>query len=354
MSTNSRFHDLKQEIIETNKCTGCGACIAICPVQCLSLNELEPYMLPADSKEMKQPCIDCGLCHEFCPRVEITNQFSQGSSTILNRGNVFTAQTTDEQLRGKCQDGGVVTSILKYLFSEDLIDGAVVSKFDSSWKPIPVIVQGIEDLEGSSGTRYSVSPNLSVLSPRYLERKLALPYDNINGLRLAFVGTPCQISAIRKMQSHSVKAPIFPSNLIKITIGLFCMENFDHEGLVKEFTNTKLGIRDEQIRKMDISKGKLFVYTDDEPKVTPIKDLNSYARNACHYCKDFSNALADISVGSVGSQGGWSTVVIRTEIGEKAFTQARIKGYIEVDSVRHETIAAIQRLENIKNKKAKA
>ena len=49
----------------------------------------------------------------------------------------------------------------------------------------------------------------------------------------------------------------------------------------------------------------------------PIKEVAPMARKGCHYCLDYTSYFADISVGSVGSDDGWSTVFVRTERGEK-------------------------------------
>ena len=213
MNLESKFYALKQEIINTHLCTGCGGCIAVCPAQCLQMENIIPSMLPEDFKEIQMNCTNCTLCYNFCPRIDLHNEFISEIEGTLNRGNVIAAQTLDESVKTQCQDGGVVTTLLKCLFEEHLIDGAVVSKYDSSWKPIPTIIKSAEELKGSSGTRYSVSPNLSVLKPKTLMELIIPPFNDINKLRLAFIGTPCQILAIRKMQMHPVNAPIYPSNI---------------------------------------------------------------------------------------------------------------------------------------------
>ena len=52
--------------IDVEKCTGCGACVEICPTEALS-----PYN---DDKTVidKNACIDCGVCEDECP-VEALN-----------------------------------------------------------------------------------------------------------------------------------------------------------------------------------------------------------------------------------------------------------------------------------------
>ena len=43
-----------------NKCDFCGACVSVCPVDCIELNE-------ADISIVHEICIDCNLCAYICP-----------------------------------------------------------------------------------------------------------------------------------------------------------------------------------------------------------------------------------------------------------------------------------------------
>ncbi len=46
--------------IDEDKCTGCGACIQICPVNALSMQH-DKAVVDEDT------CIDCGACIPECP-----------------------------------------------------------------------------------------------------------------------------------------------------------------------------------------------------------------------------------------------------------------------------------------------
>jgi len=46
--------------IDTDKCTGCGACVECCPTDSLSMND-DKADVNADN------CIDCGVCVDECP-----------------------------------------------------------------------------------------------------------------------------------------------------------------------------------------------------------------------------------------------------------------------------------------------
>jgi coenzyme F420 hydrogenase subunit beta len=85
----------------------------------------------------------------------------------------------------------------------------------------------------------------------------------------------------------------------------------------------KRGISLQDLAKIDIIRGKLYLY--DEAGATlleePIRDFHGAALKGCDECADFLGVAADISVGSVGSADGYSSVLIWTEAGQRAFQQ---------------------------------
>jgi coenzyme F420 hydrogenase subunit beta len=48
-----------------------------------------------------------------------------------------------------------------------------------------------------------------------------------------------------------------------------------------------------------------------------VSELGGLVREGCDYCGDLVSRLADISIGSVGSPEGFSTVIVRSRRGEK-------------------------------------
>ena len=52
-------------------------------------------------------------------------------------------------------------------------------------------------------------------------------------------------------------------------------------------------------------------------------------RKNCNICVELTSETSDISIGSIGSQDGWSTVIIRTEKGEEIINGAIEEKFIE-------------------------
>jgi coenzyme F420 hydrogenase subunit beta len=65
-------------------------------------------------------------------------------------------------------------------------------------------------------------------------------------------------------------------------------------------------------------------------KEIPLNTLYDKAiRNACFACSDYTASFADISIGNVGSEGDWKTIIIRTDRGKQIFDLAISNGILE-------------------------
>ena len=175
------------------------------------------------------------------------------------------------------------------------------------WRPEPFLIKNKEDILLSAGTKYVNNPNLQLLNE-----------NELTGKKIAVVGVPCQMQALLKSKIYDIG---FSSlNNIEYRIGIFCMESFSYESLLN--ICKKLDIDINNAKKMDINKGKFFVYTKkgDELNI-PIKEISHLAREDCEICYDLTSESADISIGSIGSPSGWNTVLIRTEKGKELYNE---------------------------------
>jgi glutamate synthase (NADPH/NADH) small chain len=313
-------------IKNSNLCCGCGLCVSICPVNAISYSN-DTFDIDEDL------CINCGLCYLCCPRSFFPDSLKRLKENhdpnikYLKEFNyyrdIFTAQTTDERIRPIAQDGGVVSTLIKMAFEQDLIDAVLaVTVGDEPLKPLPILIKSKEDLLKTAGTKYANTPLLKI-------------FDEAKQFkRIAVVGTPCILKALKKISFYPFNKPFY--NNIVLKIGLFCMESFNYEKIV-ELLKTEFRIYPSEVKKMDINKGRFIVY-DQNSRITevPIKKIKKYGRFGCFFCDDLTSEHADISVGSIGSDRGWSTVITRTKEGLDFFQNALdlnklIKNDIKID-----------------------
>jgi coenzyme F420 hydrogenase subunit beta len=318
------FKEALEEVILAEKCMGCAACVAVCPPSCLEYVEGKPKLI--------KECQSCSICAFICPRYEFAWPVLEESVFGRQRKpeeefgvyrRIVIAQANDDKILKSCQDGGVVTALLTYALENGIIDGAAVSGVsqDKPFYPVPRLVTTPEEVLECAGTRYTYSPNLLAFREGI----------NQNRKRLAFVGLPCQIQALRKIEGTLLEYV----NPLKFAIGLLCTESFTYKGLMEKHFQGELGVNLGDIQKINIKAKVLVTTKSGEVKVISLKEAKQYTRKSCTICTDFSAELADISVGGLGLNG-WTFTILRTKKGEELFDGTVRKGFIKTRPVEEE------------------
>ena len=94
---------IKEKIIITNNCTGCGICSEICPQQLISIerNKLGFY----EYKINHSKCINCGACLKVC------GQANKIKTYKIKEHNLYFAFSTNKDLLMGSTSGGICTTI---------------------------------------------------------------------------------------------------------------------------------------------------------------------------------------------------------------------------------------------------
>ena len=104
--------------------------------------------------------------------------------------------------------------------------------------------------------------------------------------------------------------------------GLFCTESFDYEKLIAGKLKSEYALEPMKVCRIDV-KGKLEITLNDGTQyVIPLNELQDTVRPGCSVCTDFTALKADISAGSVGSPDGYTTLVVRTLVGQHVLESA--------------------------------
>ncbi len=309
------FNDLINEVTTPGYCISCGACVASCPFVCLTMEGGIPVL--------KKACVNCGICYGECPQVIDSRQLEQ---------KIFGRKASDEEVFGvyqqalsiearssdikaRAQDGGAVTALLASLIEGGFIDGAIVMGVGPlPWQPTPRVAMARNELIECAGTKYA-------MGPLFLGLRDAVDLHYCS--RVAVVGTPCQITASRRMQLSELTNRRLGGTIV-LHLGLFCEHAFEYEKFFRGIIQTQLRTPLTEVVKFDIKRGRFIIYRRHKPRrELALEAVQRYVCQSCKVCMDFAAELADISVGSDGSPIGRSTVLIRTQTGSEAFDIAR-------------------------------
>ena len=224
---------------------------------------------------------------------------------------------------------GVVTALLLHMLERGRIDGALVSRRDSAFSRQPLVATTREEIISAAGSQFAGASHLEQLGGQYTTYTPSISaVKGLAGQRLrkvAMVGTPCQINTVRKMQCLS----IVPSDAIVFTVGLFCMENFSFGERSRGKLEKRLGISFERVVKLNIKEEFLITLDDGGVFSVPLGELEELARPACLACTEFANDYADVSLGGLGSPEGYTTTLVRSDLGRRMYGEALAAGCLE-------------------------
>jgi coenzyme F420 hydrogenase subunit beta len=325
------FTDLEEDVIGAGTCGRCGGCVSFCSATRIGALTLGENGFPCYAD--KDRCLECGLCYMVCPQThpmkeELDDKFSW-RPPIGNYIDVFSARSPHADVRERATDGGVVTSLLIHMLGRGLIDGAAVSVSAGPLLRRASVATSRDELLQAAGSHFAEQPHLEEVGKGYTTYvpvvRSVLEIAPKQMRKLAVVGTPCQINAIRKMQVLK----IVPSDIVEFTIGLFCMECFEVGNLVERAFVKDRGIVVADIAKVNVKEDFMLTLASGDTVHIPLEEVAEIARPACLACRLFANDYADISVGGLGSPDGYTTVMIRTIKGKEIFADALRRGEIE-------------------------
>lgn len=159
-------------------CCGCGACVAACQRHCLQMKQ--------DNNGWSRPvlslraCNDCGLCESVCPVLAPKTAGEQSE-------DVFAAKAKSKSILVKSSSGGVFATLAHHIIEQQGV--VCAARFALPTKLVHDFCTKKEDLSDYMGSKYLQSD----MTDCYLKTKNYL----LQGVKVLFVGTPCQVMALK-------------------------------------------------------------------------------------------------------------------------------------------------------------
>ena len=275
----------------SKECTGCGACVNVCPKKCIRMEKNKEHFYEA--RLNKKECINCNMCNLVCP--------VQTKKSLKYEKEQYILQLKDTNILKKCASGGAFYGIASYFIKNG---GIVYGVSTNSNKSLEYTrVENKDDLLKLIGSKY--------YQCLITENDYAKIINDSKNKKVLVSGTPCQMSAIKNMKA------INQDNVY--TLEIIC-QGTPNEFIVKKYYEAKEKKKNKRIkehifRSKDKYVGKNYLnkYIFDDNSIEYLigeKDelslafqRNIFLRNSCYKCK-YTNKdrVSDFVVGDYWKQ----------------------------------------------------
>ncbi|MEN6292832.1 MAG: Coenzyme F420 hydrogenase/dehydrogenase, beta subunit C-terminal domain [Methanobacterium sp.] len=297
---NSISQENISSIAHDGLCTGCGICVAICPVSAIKMeihSKKGIYIPIIDNK-----CNKCGRCYETCPGhgfdFKYFNKILFGenkySNSFGNYINCYLGHSTNDNQRFNSSSGGLVTELLIFILENNIADGVLITKMNTKnpLEPEPFIARTKEEIIESIGSKYCPVP-ANIAIKEIMNSK--------NEDKFVVVGLPCHIQGIRKAELLNKKL----KEKIVFHIGIFCAKTISFNGI-------EYFLKKEKIKKKDLNQisyrgcgwpgGMSIKLKDGKNRFYPLKNyygriFGAFMPWRCALCCDATAEVAEISCG---------------------------------------------------------
>ncbi len=320
---------LDSQVIQTELCTGCGACQGLCPYWGTRRGRTICYY-------------DCersdGRCQRFCPRMPadltaLQEKAFAGEQLLPELGplrDIYMTRAADPAIRARAQHGGTVTALMSLALREGMIDAALLSRARDTLDPAGVLAVSPEEVIECAGSSFQIPPTLALLNRALQENQYQ---------KIGVVGTPCKTLATYKMRWDPLPENDNHAGNIALVLGLFCGWGLDWDGL-ETLTVSRAGgtshadILPSSFHSMEFNRAG----GGGDPISVDLDEVLPLVRPACRACADMTAEFSDLSVGGARTGEGWetdrewNTVLVRSEKGAALLELARRSGTLEFRS----------------------
>lgn len=164
--------------LDAKMCTGCSACVNICPHHALTLEPDEHGYYRSSIRHDK--CVDCGLCAQICPALHLPEKKNSITPPL------YEFITSDEEILQNSSSGGVFPLLANEAFKREGVVAGAAWRNDFAVEHI--IIESLEELPRLQKSKYLQS----CMGDTYMRIKEKLK----EGVFVLFSGCPCQVAGL--------------------------------------------------------------------------------------------------------------------------------------------------------------
>jgi coenzyme F420 hydrogenase subunit beta len=327
------------QVVAWRLCSGCGACAAVCSRGAIRLvNFLDDGIRPV---RMKSSCAACGECLAVCPGTETAVPLASDGKSLPR---IWEGFSCDPEIRLAGSSGGAITALALHCLEHEGMRRVVHvrSRQDIPWFNETCLSSCRDDLLRGCGSRYSPASPCEMLG-RCAEK---------DGPAV-FIGKPCDIAALRKVQKLRPEL----GRSIGVAISLFCAGTPSTAGTLSLIK--KGGLSPDRVERLRY-RGQGWPGTALAEQRDPEKSasfsygecwgfLKKFRPFRCHLCPDGMGDCADIACGDPWylapseQEPGRSLVVARTPRGAYIVESAMLSGALALEQRTAEAVAVAQK-----------
>jgi coenzyme F420 hydrogenase subunit beta len=323
-------------VLKGELCTGCGLCAALAPDAIRMISAQPGYARPLVSAAV--PAEAERAIATSCPGSVVAPWgWSEKVHPIWGPfRRVMTGASTDAAVRFEGSSGGAISGLLIHALETGLVDRVLHVTADPAapTRNVTAVSRTPEAILARAGSRYTASSPMLAIEDALAE-----------GGRFAFVGKPCDVSALRQLARIDERV----DRHVPLVVSFFCGGIPSHAG-VERILHT-LGVRSEDLSDFRYRgrgwPGACTATTAEKVVQMSYADswgghLSKEVQFRCKICPDAVGGVADIACAdawygdddgypSFDEEEGRSLIVTRTDAGEQLLESALQAGRIEAE-----------------------
>ena len=334
-------------VLKGELCTGCGLCAALAP-DAIRMESLPPgYARPVQSQGISVDieAVIAGSCPGAV--IEPWGQTARIDPSWGPWRGIMTGEAVDPKVRFEGSSGGAISALLIHALTSGLVDRVLHVAPDpiDPTRNVTAISRTPAEILSRAGSRYTSSSPLADIEGALNE-----------GGSLAFVGKPCDVSAIRRLARFDPRV----ARHVPIILSFFCGGMPSHAGVGRILKS--LEVPPEEVVEFRYRgrgwPGTCAARTNDRTAEMSYAEswgghLSKEVQFRCKICPDAVGGVADIACadawygGETGyptfeEQEGRSLIVARTPAGEALLASALSSNQITVENLPLEEIDKMQ------------